>query len=61
MPKPRSKDGKATTKVEYVVSLVDILRIQNGNDYEKVAKYLQLQSKSNGQKKGFGSSPLTGK
>lgn len=60
LPKNKEK-GKTMTKFDYVVTLVDLLRSLNGNDYEKVAKVLAEQTASTGKKKGFGGTVTSGK
>ena len=59
MPKNRSKRDQETNakaqldKAAYVTAAVDVLRATCGNDYEKVAKMLQLEVTKTGDKKGF--------
>ena len=42
-------------KTDYLTTLVDMLRAENDNDYEKVHAWLVNEGKSAGKKRGFGS------
>ena len=48
---PRKYDGKYT-KADYLAQLIDVVRVANGNDYEKVAQVLLREGK---RSKGFSS------
>jgi hypothetical protein len=49
---PKSKGKEKLKKVEYIVTLVDVLRTKFANDYEKVAKFIQDSATT--KNKGFG-------
>lgn len=53
IPKKKTGSVEKVEKTAYVISLVDILRAQNDNDYSKVAKILQLEMSKGKGKKGF--------
>ena len=63
MPRKRAASGdggEKLVKMDYVTSLVDLLRALNGNDYSPVAKLLQEESSKGGAKKGFGGGSAAG-
>ena len=50
----RGNNAEKLKKTDYLTTLVDMLRAENDNDYEKVHSWLIEKGKSAGKKKGFG-------
>jgi hypothetical protein len=58
MPKRPSGSDVASQdrpkKADYLTALIDLLRLQNGNDYQKVTNILRADAEVIVKKKGFG-------
>lgn len=51
---PKKRGDNRLLKKDYVAALVDILRVANANDYEKVSAVLQAEKSATvAGKKGF--------
>ena len=59
IPKKKTGSVEKVEKTAFVISLVDLLRAANDNDYSKVAKILQSEMSKGKGKKGFSSSSVS--